>query len=41
MLQPAATSTSTAPVDMQGIGRFLGDVNRLLNQLDPPQKGKQ
>lgn len=41
MLQPAATSTSTAPVDMQGIGRFLGDVNRLLNQLDPPQKSKQ
>jgi len=36
MLQPAATSTSTAPVDMQGIGRFLGDVNKLLQQLDPP-----
>jgi tetratricopeptide (TPR) repeat protein len=36
MLQPATASTTTAPVDLQRIGDFLGDVNRLLQALDPP-----
>ena len=40
ILQPPNSSTSTAPVDLQGIGDFLGEVNRLLQALDPPPEGE-
>jgi tetratricopeptide (TPR) repeat protein len=40
ILQPTNSSTSTAPVDLQGIGDFLGEVNRLLQALDPPPEGE-
>ncbi|MGE3171873.1 MAG: protein kinase [Planctomycetota bacterium] len=41
LLEPAATTPAPAPVDVDGLGAFLGDVNRLLQALDaPPQDRK-
>jgi serine/threonine protein kinase len=37
LLQPAAAPPSPAAVDIERIGEFLGDVNRLLQALDGPR----
>lgn len=42
LLHPANASTAAAPVDLGGIGDFLGDVDRLLRALDaPPEPPKK
>lgn len=43
LLQPGAASASPLPtaVDLDGVGRFLGDVDRLMQALDPGRTGKE
>jgi hypothetical protein len=37
LLQPGAQKpTKPTPVDLDGFGKFLGDVDRLMQAIDPP-----
>ena len=43
LLQPGAATASPLPtaVDLDGVGKFLGDVDRLMQALDPGRTGKE